>query len=167
MSALTPRAPASSAPAPRALTPEDLPALVGQELAVSEWVTVTQERINLFADATGDHQFIHVDPEKAAQGPFGTTVAHGFMSLSMLAGDFLTGGGLPQITGARLFLNYGLNRVRFPAPVRVGSRLRSHATLQGVEQGQDYLQITVQNTIEIGGEAKPACTAESVFRVYL
>lgn len=151
----------------RSLTPQDLPALVGQELAVSDWVEVTQERINLFADATGDHQFIHVDPEKAAQGPFGTTVAHGFMSLSMLAGDFLNGGGMPEITGAKVTLNYGLNRVRFPTPVRVDSRLRSHATLQRVEQGEGFLQMTVLNTVEIEGASKPACIAETVFRVYL
>lgn len=151
----------------KALTPQQLPEKVGQELAVSDWVEVTQARINLFAEATGDHQFIHVDPEKAAQGPFGTTVAHGFMSLSMLAGDFLSGGGMPEISGAKMLLNYGLNRVRFPAPVRVGSRLRSRATLQSVEQGQGFLQLTVLNTIEIEGESKPACTAESLFRVYL
>lgn len=151
----------------RSLTPQDLPALVGQELAVSDWVEVTQARIDLFANATGDHQFIHVDPAKAAQGPFGTTVAHGFMSLSMLAGDFLNGGGMPEISGAKLLLNYGLERVRFPSPVRVGSRLRSHATLQGVEEGQGFLQLTVLNTVEIEGESKPACVAESVFRVYL
>ncbi|AXH00244.1 MaoC family dehydratase (plasmid) [Deinococcus wulumuqiensis] len=151
----------------KALTPQQLPEKVGQELAVSDWVEVTQARINLFAEATGDHQFIHVDPEKAAQGPFGTTVAHGFMSLSMLAGDFLSGGGMPEISGAKMLLNYGLNRVRFPSPVRVGSRLRSRATLQAVEQGQGFLQLTVLNTIEIEGESKPACTAESLFRVYL
>ena len=150
-----------------ALTPQQLPGLVGQELAVSDWVEVTQARIDLFANATGDHQFIHVDPAKAAQGPFGTTVAHGFMSLSMLAGDFLNGGGMPEISGAKLLLNYGLERVRFPSPVRVGSRLRSHATLQGVEEGQGFLQLTVLNTVEIEGESKPACVAESVFRVYL
>ena len=151
----------------KALTPQRLPEKVGQELAVSDWVEVTQARIDLFAEATGDHQFIHVDPEKAARGPFGTTVAHGFMSLSMLAGDFLSGGGMPEISGAKMLLNYGLNRVRFPAPVRVGSRLRSRATLQAVEQGQGFLQLTVLNTIEIEGESKPACTAESLFRVYL
>ncbi|GGI91524.1 MaoC family dehydratase [Deinococcus wulumuqiensis] len=151
----------------KALTPQQLPEKVGQELAVSDWVEVTQARIDLFAEATGDHQFIHVDPEKAARGPFGTTVAHGFMSLSMLAGDFLSGGGMPEISGAKMLLNYGLNRVRFPAPVRVGSRLRSRATLQSVEQGQGFLQLTVLNTIEIEGESKPACTAESLFRVYL
>lgn len=151
----------------KALTPQQLPEKAGQELAVSDWVEVTQARINLFAEATGDHQFIHVDPEKAARGPFGTTVAHGFMSLSMLAGDFLSGGGMPEISGAKMLLNYGLNRVRFPAPVRVGSRLRSRATLQSVEQGQGFLQLTVLNTIEIEGESKPACTAESLFRVYL
>ncbi|WP_278914100.1 MaoC family dehydratase [Deinococcus wulumuqiensis] len=151
----------------KALTPQQLPEKVGQELAVSDWVEVTQARIDLFAEATGDHQFIHVDPEKAARGPFGTTVAHGFMSLSMLAGDFLSGGGMPEISGAKMLLNYGLNRVRFPSPVRVGSRLRSRATLQSVEQGQGFLQLTVLNTIEIEGESKPACTAESLFRVYL
>ncbi|MGX9688230.1 MaoC family dehydratase [Deinococcus wulumuqiensis] len=151
----------------KALTPQRLPEKVGQELAVSDWVEVTQARIDLFAEATGDHQFIHVDPEKAARGPFGTTVAHGFMSLSMLAGDFLSGGGMPEISGAKMLLNYGLNRVRFPSPVRVGSRLRSRATLQAVEQGQGFLQLTVLNTIEIEGESKPACTAESLFRVYL
>lgn len=151
----------------KALTPQQLPEKVGQELAVSDWVEVTQDSIDLFAEATGDHQFIHVDPEKAARGPFGTTVAHGFMSLSMLAGDFLSGGGMPEISGAKMLLNYGLNRVRFPAPVRVGSRLRSRATLQSVEQGQGFLQLTVLNTIEIEGESKPACTAESLFRVYL
>lgn len=145
----------------------ELRPLVGQEIAVSDWVEVTQDRINLFADATGDHQFIHVDEAGAAQGPFGTTVAHGFLTLSLLAGEFRNlGGGLP-LSGARVILNYGLNRVRFPAPVPVGSRLRNHSVLQTIEEGEGYVQFTVLNTIELEGSAKPACIAESVFRAYL
>lgn len=146
---------------------EELAGKVGQEIARSEWIPVTQERINAFADATGDHQFIHINPEKAAQGPFGTTIAHGFLTLSLLAGEFMTHGGMPDIQGARITVNYGLNKVRFIAPVKVGSSLRNRGVLQALEQGAGYLQITVQNTIEVQGEDKPACVAEVVFRVYL
>lgn len=145
----------------------ELGQLVGQEVAVSDWVEVTQDRINLFADATGDHQFIHVDEAKAVQGPFGTTVAHGFLTLSLLAGEFRNLGGALPLSGVRVLLNYGLNRVRFPAPVPVGSRLRNHSVLQAVEPGEGYVQFTMLNTIEIEGQAKPACIAESVFRAYL
>ncbi|SEJ53274.1 Acyl dehydratase [Deinococcus reticulitermitis] len=145
----------------------ELQARVGQEVALSEWVAVTQERINAFADATGDHQFIHVDAERAAQGPFGTTIAHGFLTLSLLAGEFMTKGGAPEIEGGRLTVNYGLNRVRFLAPVRSGARLRNRAVLQSAELGEGHVQLTVLNTIEIEGEEKPACVAETVFRVYL
>lgn len=145
----------------------ELGQLVGQEVAVSDWVEVTQDRINLFADATGDHQFIHVDEAKAAQGPFGTTIAHGFLTLSLLAGEFATHGGSLRLEGGKMTINYGLNRVRFLTPVRVGSRLRNRSVLRSVEEGQGYLQITVQNTIEIDGQERPACIAESVFRVYL
>ncbi|WP_291423220.1 MaoC family dehydratase [Deinococcus sp.] len=148
------------------LSVTDLQARAGQEIALSGWVQITQERVNAFADATGDHQFIHVDPEKAAQGPFGGPIAHGFLVLSMLAGDFTNAGGLPEIKGGHLTVNYGLNRVRFVAPVRVGSRLRNHAVLGAAEPGKGYVQITVQNTIEIEGEEKPACIAETVFRMY-
>lgn len=140
---------------------------IGQEVALSEWILVDQARINAFADATGDHQFIHVDAEKAAQGPFGTTIAHGFLTLSLLAGEFMTHGGSLRIEGGKMTINYGLNRVRFMSPVKAGSRLRNRAVLQGVEDGQGYVQVTVQNTIEIEGEDKPACITESVFRVYL
>ncbi|MBB5375823.1 acyl dehydratase [Deinococcus metalli] len=149
------------------MRPDELAAHVGQPVALSEWIEITQDRIDAFADATGDHQFIHVDPERAAQGPFGTTIAHGFLTLSLLAGDFMTRGGAPHIDGARLTVNYGLNRVRFITPVRVGARLRNRAVLQAAEPGDGYVQITVLNTIEIDGEARPACTAESVFRVYV
>jgi acyl dehydratase len=153
--------------APAGIRPDELAAHVGQEVALSDWITVDQTRIDAFAHATGDHQFIHVDQEKAAQGPFGGTIAHGFLTLSLLAGEFMTHGGAPHIDGARLTVNYGLNRVRFIAPVRAGSRLRNRAVLQSAEPGQGFVQITVANTIEIEGADKPACTAESVFRVYL
>ena len=149
------------------LTPQNIAQHVGQQVALSEWVTVDQARIDAFARATGDFQFIHVDAEKAAAGPFGTTIAHGFLTLSLLAGEFATHGGSLRLEGGKMTINYGLNRVRFLTPVRVGSRLRNRAVLQHVEQGQGYLQITVQNTIEIDGQDKPACIAESVFRVYL
>ncbi|WP_155300014.1 MaoC family dehydratase [Deinococcus kurensis] len=153
--------------APTGLRPDELAAHVGQQVALSEWVEVTQARIQAFADATGDQQFIHVDPERAAQGPFGGTIAHGFLTLSLLAGEFMTRGGSPEIEGARMVVNYGLNRVRFIAPVRAGARLRNRAVLQAAEPGTGFVQITVLNTIEIDGSDKPACTAESVFRVYL
>jgi len=153
--------------APTGLRPDELAGKVGQQVALSEWVEVTQARIQAFADATGDQQFIHVDPERAAQGPFGGTIAHGFLTLSLLAGEFMTRGGSPEIEGARMVVNYGLNRVRFIAPVRAGTRLRNRAVLQAAEPGTGFVQITVLNTIEIDGSDKPACTAESVFRVYL
>ena len=145
----------------------DLQSHVGQQIALSDWVSVTQERINAFADATGDHQFIHVDLEKAAAGPFGAPIAHGFLTLSLLAGEFSTSGGGVRIDGGRMTVNYGLNKVRFVAPVRAGSRLRNRAVLQVLEEGQGHLQLTVLNTIEIEGQDKPACVAESLVRVYL
>ncbi|MFK7602039.1 MaoC family dehydratase [Deinococcus sp. SM5_A1] len=149
------------------MKPGELASHVGKEVALSEWILVDQARIDAFADATGDHQFIHVDPEKAAAGPFGTTIAHGFLTLSLLAGEFMNHGGSVQIEGAQMTVNYGLNRVRFVSPVKVNSRLRNRAMLQSAEQGAGYMQITVLNTIEIEGEQRPAATAESVFRIYL
>lgn len=149
------------------LVAAELPQHIGQEVALSEWVDITQERINAFADATGDHQFIHVDAEKAAAGPFGTTIAHGFLTLSLLAGEFMNRGGAPDIGGVRMTVNYGLNRVRFIAPVPAGSRLRNRAVLQSAEAEAGYMQITVLNTVELEGSEKPAATAESVFRVYI
>ncbi|WP_407569137.1 MaoC family dehydratase [Deinococcus altitudinis] len=145
----------------------ELQAHLGQQIALSDWVTITQERVNAFADATGDHQFIHVDPERAAAGPFGAPIAHGFLTLSLLAGELSTAGGGVRLDGGRMTVNYGLNRVRFVAPVRVGSRLRNRAVLQASEEGQGYVQLTVLNTIEIEGQDKPACVAESLMRVYL
>lgn len=140
----------------------DLTAAAGQDLGHSDWVTITQEDVNLFADATGDHQWIHVDPQRAASGPFGTTIAHGFMTLALL----------PQlqhqvytVNGIKLAINYGLNKVRFPAPVPVGSRVRAQLSLVSVDDvGNGAVQATLSTTVEIEGSAKPACVAESVVR---
>ncbi|TSA80822.1 MaoC family dehydratase [Deinococcus detaillensis] len=149
------------------MQPSELQSHLGQQIALSEWLEITQERVSAFADATSDHQFIHVDPERAAQTPFGGPIAHGFLTLSLLAGQFANLGGSLQLEGARMVVNYGLNRVRFIAPVRVGSRLRNRAVLQSVEEGAGYLQVTVLNTVEIEGQDKPAMIAESLGRVYL
>ena len=145
----------------------DLQARLGQQLALSEWVPITQERVQAFADATGDQQFIHTDPVRAAAGPFGAPIAHGFLTLSLLAGELANAGGGIRIDGGQLTVNYGLNKVRFVAPVKVGSRIRNRAVLQELVEGQGYVQLTVVNTIEIEGQDKPACVAESLFRVYL
>ena len=141
---------------------KDLHAEVGREIAVSDWITIDQQRIDRFAEATGDHQWIHVDPERAAKGPFGATVAHGFLTLSLL--PLLTAGAF-RIEDTKMGINYGLNRVRFPAPVRVGSRLRGRFKLLSCEAIEgNGAQMVVEVTIEIEGEAKPACVAESVAR---
>ena len=145
----------------------DLQAKLGQQLALSEWVSITQERVQAFADATGDQQFIHTDPVRATAGPFGAPIAHGFLTLSLLAGELANAGGGIRIDGGQLTVNYGLNKVRFVAPVKVGSRIRNRAVLQELVEGQGYVQLTVVNTIEIEGQDKPACVAESLFRVYL
>ena len=141
-----------------------LQALVGQEIGTSDWLAVEQPRIDGFAEATGDHQWIHVDPVRAAQGPFGATVAHGFLTLSLLPQLFETAFAVDDV---RMGINYGLNRVRFPHPVRVGSRLRGRFRLLAFEPLEGGAQITVEATIEIEGAAKPACVAESVSRRYV
>jgi acyl dehydratase len=142
----------------------ELPPLVGQELAVSDWITVTQQQINLFADATGDHQWIHVDEARARSGPFGTTIAHGFLTLSLL--PRLVENAL-EVRNVRMSLNYGLNRVRFPSPVPVDSRLRARIKLLESETLPDGgMQIVWQVTVEREGSDKPACVAESVSRRY-
>lgn len=141
-----------------------LAACVGQDVASSEWITVTQEQVNLFADATGDHQWIHVDPQKAAAGPFGATIAHGFLTLSLLPRFFESSF---DISGSRLGVNYGLNKVRFTAPVPVGSRLRAHMHLLAAEPVDGHgVQLTWRVTVEREGEAKPVCVAESLVRRY-
>lgn len=147
---------------------EQLKALIGQEVNVGPWYEVTQERVNAFADATGDHQFIHVDPERAAQTPFGGTIAHGFFTLSVIPYLAQGGNGLKLELPLLMGVNYGLNRVRFPAPVRVGKRIRLHSRLQSVEEvAPNVLQLIYEQTVEIEGESKPGCVAESVVRLYL
>ncbi len=131
----------------------------GEELGVSEWVAVSQERIDLFADATGDRQWIHVDPERAADGPFGATVAHGYLTLSML--PFL-GAQVYAFAGDVARVNYGLNKVRFVNPVRVGSKIRNRVELLSVEDIDKGQRATLQHTVEIKGSDKPACVAETV-----
>lgn len=142
-----------------------LAACVGQEVAVSDWTTITQQQVNLFAEATGDHQWIHVDVEKAAAGPFGGTIAHGFLTLSLLPKFFESSF---EIIESRMGVNYGLNKVRFMAPVPVGSRLRARMTLLAAEPiDQGGLQMTWQVTVEREGALKPVCVAESLVRRYL
>ncbi|MGH3359066.1 MAG: MaoC family dehydratase [Nocardioidaceae bacterium] len=140
-------------------TSEEVAAAAGEELGVSDWLQITQDRIDAFADATGDHQWIHVDPERAASGPFGTTIAHGYLTLSLVpmfgAQVFSFGGG-----GAKL--NYGTNKVRFPAPVPVGSRVRARVTLAEVNDIPAGQQCVVKYTIELEGSEKPACIAGTV-----
>ena len=136
-------------------------ALAGAEAGPSEWLTVTQARIDAFADCTGDHQWIHVNPERAAAGPFGTTIAHGLLTLSLVVAFWEE---LVEVQCIRLTVNYGLNRVRFPAPVPVGSRIRGHFRVVGVEEVAGGVQVTAAATVEIEGGAKPACAAELVLR---
>jgi acyl dehydratase len=142
----------------------ELAALVGQEVAVSDWTTVTQEQINQFADATGDHQWIHVDVERAKAGPFGATIAHGYLTLSLLSKFFPSA---IQVVESGMGINYGLNKVRFIAPVPVGSRLRARLTLLACEaiDKQGYQQ-TWQVAVEREGAEKPVCVAESIVRRY-
>ena len=145
-------------------TLSDLAACIGQEVAVSDWLTITQQQVNLFADATGDHQWIHVDPERAAAGPFGGTIAHGFLTLSLLPKFFESSF---EIIESRMGVNYGLNKVRFMAPVPVGSRLRARMTLLSAEPIEgNGLQMAWEVTVEREGAAKPVCVAESLVRRY-
>jgi acyl dehydratase len=143
--------------------PDELKAKVGEELGVSEWHDVTQERINAFAEATEDFQWIHVDPERAQETPFGGTIAHGLYTLS-LGPKFSY--AMFSLEGFTFGLNYGYDKVRFPAPVPVGSRVRMRATLAKVDDVAGGLQITITQTYEVEGTEKPACVAESLSRVY-
>jgi acyl dehydratase len=136
---------------------------VGSHLGYSGWHEVTQQQVNLFAEATGDHQWIHTDPERAKAGPFGITVAHGYLTLSLLP-VFL--GELLSVEGPRYVVNYGLNRLRYPAPVPVGSRLRMGATLESLKPVAGGYQAVVNCTFEVEGSAKPSCVADVVFRYY-
>jgi acyl dehydratase len=149
-------------------TVEQLRGLVGQETRVGEWHLVTQEEINQFADATGDHQWIHVDPERARNGPFGGTIAHGFWTLSAAPFIMRDGEGVQIRLPSRMGVNYGLNRVRFISPVHVGKRIRARAKLVSVDEVQPkVIQQVSEITVEIEGETKPAMVAESVTRAYL
>ena len=142
----------------------DLQPLVGQPIADSDWITIDQPRIDLFAEATGDHQWIHVDPVRAAAGPFRTTVAHGFLTLSMLPE---MGANAMEFRDVRMGVNYGLNRVRFTSPVPVGSRVRGRFKLLEYKPIEGGAQITFEATIEREGADKPACVAEAVSRRYV
>ncbi|MCZ8291932.1 MAG: MaoC family dehydratase [Hylemonella sp.] len=143
---------------------KEFPALVGQEVAVSDWLTITQEQINQFAQATGDHQWIHVDVDRARAGPFGGPIAHGFLTLSLLPKFFES---TMEIVESSMGVNYGLNRVRFMAPVPVGSRVRARMKLLACEPIDNHgVQMTWEVTIEREGAAKPVCVAESIARRY-
>ena len=141
---------------------DDFAAAKGEVLGTSDWFTVTQEAVDQFADATGDHQWIHVDPVKAAAGPYGGTIAHGFMTLSLLP---VLMHQIYEVKGLKMALNYGVNKVRFPSPVKVGSRVRATSTLVDAEDlGNGTQQFIVSTVIETEGGGKPACVAESVLR---
>ncbi len=141
--------------------PSDLLDKVGAELGVSDWLEITQPRIDQFAEATGDHQWIHVDADRAASGPFGATIAHGYLTLS-LTNMFLP--DLIQVTNISMGINYGVNKVRFPAPVPCGSRIRFSALLQSAEEIPGGVQAVIVITAELEGSPKPACVVESVTR---
>ncbi|HEY5111156.1 MAG TPA: MaoC family dehydratase [Acidimicrobiales bacterium] len=141
----------------------ELSALVGTHLGYSDYRTVTQEEVNLFADATGDHQWIHVDPVRAAAGPFGHTIAHGYMTLSLLP---VLLSGLMKVDGVTMGVNYGTNKVRFPSPVPVGSEIRAGATLSSVEEVNGGVQIVMDVVVEVKNATKPSCVAQIVSRYY-
>ncbi|MFI9101647.1 MaoC family dehydratase [Streptomyces fildesensis] len=143
---------------------DDLRAAVGEQFGPTGWLEIDQKRVDLFAEATGDHQWIHVDPEKAAQGPFGTTIAHGYLTLSLIPS--LTP-DLFRVEGVKMGVNYGVNKVRFPAPVPVGSRLRATAQIAEVTEVGGGVQLVTKVTIEREGGDKPVCVAETVARFYL
>lgn len=137
----------------------ELEPLIGAELGVSGWHSVQQDRIQGFADVTGDHQWIHVDPERAATGPFGRPVAHGYLTLSMIP---FFAKEVYQVNGLKMIVNYGLNKVRFPSPVPVGSRVRSRLTLVSVTPGAQGSQVVIRHEIELEHGIRPACVAETV-----
>jgi acyl dehydratase len=143
---------------------EELKSLVGQEISVSDWLALEQPRVNQFAEATGDHQWIHLDVERSQrESPFGGTIAHGFLTLSLIP-QFLEQS--VNMADVKMALNYGLNKVRFPAPVRVGSRLRARLQVLAVEDITDGAQVTWQVTVEAEGLEKPVCVAELITRRY-
>ncbi len=144
-------------------TVAELPSLAGKELGSSSWLAVTQERINTFADATDDHQYIHVDPEQAKDGPFGGTIAHGFLTLSLFIPMWSE---ILEVSDASTLVNYGLDKVRFTSPVPTGSRIRLTATVTTVTEVKGGYQVHVSGVIEIEGQERPAVIVESISRVY-
>jgi acyl dehydratase len=145
--------------------PDELVKAVGTQLGASEWLTIDQDRINVFAYATGDHQWIHVDPERAAQGPFGRTIAHGYLTLSLLP---VLAQDIYRVEGVRMGVNYGLNKVRFVTPVPVGSKIRAVLTLDSVtEASGGGLQVAATAIVEIEGVEKPAAVAETLVRLFV
>ena len=143
---------------------DELKALAGVDLGRTDWLEVTQERVDAFADATGDHQWIHVDPERAADGPFGGPIAHGYLTLSLVIPLF---NELLEIGGTSMSINYGLEKVRFPTPVPVGSKVRLHGQVDSVEDVKgNGVEMRVAFTVEVDGTDKPACAAEAVYRFY-
>ncbi|MEO3975398.1 MaoC family dehydratase [Streptomyces sp. CAU 1734] len=142
---------------------EELRAGIGEPLGHSDWLEIDQKRIDLFAEATGDHQWIHVDPERAAGGPFGGTIAHGYLTLSLLP---VLVPQVLRVEGMRMGLNYGTNKVRFPAPVPAGARLRATAEIREVTEAGGGVQVTALVTVEREGGGKPVCVAESVSRYF-
>ncbi len=149
------------------VTFDELKALTGQAIGTSDWLTVSQEMIDKFADATGDHQFIHVDPEAAAKTPFGTTIAHGFLSLSLMPA-LTAKADLPRMDGIKMGVNYGGNKTRFLSPVKSGKRVRGHFKLLEIEEKRPgQYQQTIEYTLEIEGEDKPALIAEWVSQFFI
>ena len=143
--------------------PSELEKAVGTDLGKSDWLEITQERINQFADATGDHQWIHVDPERARQGPFGECIAHGYLTQS-LVNHFLP--QIVEVRGISMGVNYGADRIRFPAPVPVNSRIRGSAELLKVEELKGGVQATIRVTVEIEGKDRPGCVIDTISRYY-
>lgn len=144
-------------------TPTELKAAVGKHLGYSDWLEISQDRIDRFADATGDHQWIHVDPERAKQGPFGATIAHGYLTQS-LVNHFLP--QIIEVRGISMGINYGADRLRFPAPVPVNSRIRGGAELLEVQEVKGTIQAKIRVTIEIQGSERPACVIDTISRYY-
>ena len=142
---------------------DGLRALAGQELGTSGWLEVTQEQVDTFADATRDHQWIHVDVERAKDGPFGGTIAHGYLTVSLVIPMFVE---LLDVQGVGMGVNYGLDKLRFPAPVRVGSRIRLHATVTSVDDVPGGVQLSLSFVVEVEGGDKPACIAQALYRYY-
>ena len=144
-------------------TPQDLKSALGEHLGYSDWLEMTQDRIDKFAEATGDRQWIHVDPERAREGPFGACIAHGYLTLA-LVNLFLP--QIVEVQGISMGVNYGSDRLRFPAPVPVGSRIRGGGELTRVEEVKGGVQATIRVTVEVQGQDRPACVVETISRYY-